>query len=265
MPDKSIVKNSGAHFFMFAAALLLFLLSGYCGLVYQVVWTRKLALILGTTSYAVSTVLAVFFLGLAFGSLWGGRLADRTKHPLRLYGIFEIIIGVWAVFFLVAIYAGEGFIVNLLGAAEVSRMAGVVLRALCSAALLFVPVFLMGATLPLLGKYVNRELRVQGRRIALLYSLNTIGAVLGCFSAGFFLLPTLGYNATTYVGAGLNIGIGVIALLMSRICEKASTDAAEENVLEAGATTGAKRRVLATGSRRGISCSWALFPSTTAA
>jgi len=239
MPIKTIRANTGAHLFLFAMTLLLFLVSGYCGLVYQVVWTRKLTLILGTTSYAVSTVLGVFFLGLAFGSLWGGRLADKTKHPLRLYGIFEIAIGLWALFFLAAIHFGEGFIINLLGAAEVSRMAGVVLRALCSAALLFVPVFLMGATLPLLGKFVNRELRVQGRRIALLYSLNTIGAVLGCFSAGFFLLPTLGYNATTWVAAALNIGIGLISLQMSRMYEKASAVVPEESTLETDATNGA--------------------------
>ncbi len=74
--------------YLFLAVLLFFFVSGACGLLYQVVWTRKLVLLIGTTSHAVSAVLSIFFTGLALGSLWGGRMADRTQRPLRLYGCF---------------------------------------------------------------------------------------------------------------------------------------------------------------------------------
>jgi spermidine synthase/MFS family permease len=201
----------------FLAVLLFFFVSGACGLLYQVVWTRKLVLLFGTTSYAVSTVLSIFFMGLGFGSLWGGRIADRHERPLQLYGVFEIIIGVWALLFILLVNHGEGLVVTLLKTFDFSRGVGIGLRGVLAALFLFVPVSLMGATLPLLAKYVNREARVQGLRIGALYTLNTFGAVAGCFITGFLLLSNYGYTQTTLLGAAANGLIGVLAIGLSRV------------------------------------------------
>src|SRR5512140_1277368 len=73
-----------------------FFLSGFTGLVYEVVWAKYLALLLGSTAYAQVGVLAVFMGGLALGSAVWGRAADRTRHALRLYGFLEIGVGVSA-------------------------------------------------------------------------------------------------------------------------------------------------------------------------
>lgn len=202
--------------FIFMVVLLFFFVSGACGLLYQVVWTRKLVLLFGTTSYAVSTVLSIFFLGLGAGSLWGGRLADRRGNPLLLYGVFEIIVGAWAVLFILAVGYGEGVVVQLLQAFDFSRGVGILLRGLLAAALLFVPVFLMGATLPLLAKFVNTAAKVRGLRVGALYTLNTFGAVAGCFVTGFFLIQHFGYTQTTLIGAAANVLIGVLAIAMMR-------------------------------------------------
>lgn len=199
---------------MFAATLAFFFISGACGLVYQVVWTRKLVLLFGTTSYAVSTVLSIFFLGLAIGSLWGGRLADRTQRPLLLYGVFEIIIGVWALAFILFIGFGEEVVVTALRAVAATRPMGVVLRGLLALAFLIVPVTLMGATLPLLARFVAGTARVRGLRIGLLYSVNTFGAVAGCAVAGFVLLAQHGYTRATFIGAAANVGVGILAVLL---------------------------------------------------
>ena len=72
--------------------LLLFVLSGAAGLIYEVVWARQLVLVFGNTSQAVSTILTGFFGGLAIGGAVGGRVADRVKRPLRLYGVLELIV-----------------------------------------------------------------------------------------------------------------------------------------------------------------------------
>ncbi len=202
---------------LFAAVLLFFFVSGACGLLYQVVWTRKLVLLFGTTAYAVSTVLSIFFLGLGSGSLWGGRLADRCKNPLQIYGLFEILIGLWALLFIGGINYGEGGVVFLLKAFGFSHGMGIVLRGLLAAAFLFVPVTLMGATLPLLAKFVNREAEVHGLRIGFLYTLNTFGAVAGCFTTGFFLIERFGYTETTLIGAASNAAIGVLAILLAHL------------------------------------------------
>ena len=198
----------------FVAVLLFFMVSGACGLLYQVVWTRKLVLLFGTTSYAVSTVLTIFFLGLAVGSLWGGRLADRTTRPLRLYGLFEIVVGLWALAFLAMVGWGESVVVYFLQAFDLSRATGVALRALMALIFLAVPVTMMGATLPLLATHVARDARLRGFRIGVLYSINTVGAVIGCAVTGFVLIEALGYTRATLLGAAANVVIGVLAILM---------------------------------------------------
>ena len=200
--------------------LLFFFVSGACGLLYQVVWARKLVLLFGATSYAVSTVLSIFFLGLGVGSLWGGRLADRTKRPLQLYALFEILIGVWALIFVFAIDWGEAATVGLLRAWATSRMAGIALRGILAAVLLAVPVVLMGATLPLLARFVSADSRARGLRIGTLYSVNTFGAMAGCAVTGFLLLPLLGYTRATLLGALANGAIGLLALAWAPLAQR---------------------------------------------
>lgn len=214
-------KRLSPHASLFLLVLAFFFVSGACGLLYQVVWTRKLVLLFGTTSYAVSTVLSIFFVGLGVGSVWGGRIADRTSRPLWWYGVFECIIGVWALFFIASILYGEGLVVALLKEFQFSRAMGVGLRALLALVLLFVPVCLMGATLPLLARFVTRESAVRGMPIGALYTLNTLGAVAGCFVTGFFLIARFGYTQTTLIGAVANIAVGVAAWAVSRRHETA--------------------------------------------
>jgi spermidine synthase len=208
-----------SRFHLFAAlapVLLFFFVSGACGLLYQVVWTRQLVLLFGATSHAVSTVLSIFFLGLGAGSLWGGRFADRVRSPLLWYGVFEIVIGLWAAAFLVLVTYGESAVVALLQSFAFSRGAGIGLRAFMALVLLFLPVFLMGATLPLLSRQVSLAGSVAGLRIGILYSLNTFGAVAGCALTGFVLIERLGYTQTTLAGAAANIAIGLLAVAIGR-------------------------------------------------
>jgi len=200
----------------FFATLVFFFVSGACGLLYQVVWTRQFVLLFGATAYAVGTVLSVFFLGLGAGSLWGGRLADRSRRPLFLYGAFEIIIGLWAVLLIALLDLGESAVVAVLSAFTTSRGAAIASRALLALVFLIVPVTLMGATLPLLAKFVTDENRVRGLRIGVLYSLNTFGAVTGCAVTGFVLLAALGYTRATLVGAAANIAVGIAAIALAQ-------------------------------------------------
>ena len=209
------VRGDGIRFALMLAVLLFFLVSGACGLLYQVVWTRSLVLLFGTTSYAVSTVLSIFFLGLGLGSLLGGRIADRSRRPLLWYGLFEIAIGAWALLFILLIGWGESVVVDLLRATTSSRGTGIALRALLAAVFLIVPVTLMGTTLPLLARAIIREGQSRGLKLGLLYGINTLGAVTGCALTGFVLIQQLGYTQTTFIGVAANLAVGVLALLLS--------------------------------------------------
>lgn len=199
----------------YAAVSVLFFFSGASGLIYQVIWTRRLVLLFGTTAYAVSAVLAVYFVGLGVGSLLGGRVSDRLRKPLLWYGVFEVAIGLWAMAFPAFATYGESAVVELLRVLAPVPHAGVVLRALLSLGFLAVPVTLMGATLPLLARFAAAGGEARGLRIGVLYSINTFGAVAGCAAAGFWLLPALGYAGATFVGAGINAAIGLIACALS--------------------------------------------------
>ena len=216
-------------FFILFLVLGLFFLSGACSLVYQVVWTRKLALLFGVTSHAVSTVLSVFFLGLGAGSFAGGRIADRSRHPLRLYGLFECIVGVSAVLVLLLLSVSESWIPTALRLFDFSRTTGVLLRAILSFLLLFIPVSLMGATLPLLTRFAVRAQEKTGFHVSILYAVNTFGAVAGCATAGFVLIASLGFSKTVYLAAALNIGAGLAAVLLSLLKEPLTQSAVPEN------------------------------------
>ncbi|MCC6143374.1 MAG: fused MFS/spermidine synthase [Candidatus Hydrogenedentes bacterium] len=207
--------GSGKAIATFLAVLLFFLVSGACGLLYQVVWTRQLVLLFGTTAYAVSTVLSIFFLGLGVGSFWGGRLADRVTRPLLVYGVFEIVVGIWALLFLFLVQSAEVFLPRILTPVDAGPAFAIGLRAVFACLLLFVPVTLMGATLPLLAKFITREPTVRGFRIGALYGANTLGAIAGCFFTGFFLLPTLGYSQTTLIGVAGNVAAGLAATVIA--------------------------------------------------
>ena len=199
-----------------AVAWSCFFLSGAAGLVYEVCWIRRASLVFGSTLYAVSTVLAVFFLGLAAGSEAFGRLSERIARPLRVYALLEVGLAALALLTLPAFGLADA----LYGAAYRSfagqgPMQWLVRVALVSLVVL-PPAFLMGGTLPL----ICRQFVVARSRIAspvgLLYALNTMGAAVGCAAAGFVLLPALGMQRTILVGVVLNLvaaaGVGLISI-----------------------------------------------------
>src|SRR5215207_5230542 len=105
----------GARRGLLPALLLLFFGTGACGLVYQQLWVRLLSLVFGVTVYAVSTVLASFFAGLALGSFVDGRLVDRARRPLQWYGVAEILVGVAALGTMAALSAVERAYVGMAG------------------------------------------------------------------------------------------------------------------------------------------------------
>lgn len=191
-------------------ALACFFLSGFAGLVYEICWIRKAALVFGSTTLAVSTVLAVFFAGLALGSWWIGRRAVRLRRPLLVYAGFEIALAVFAaatplLFGLVD--RTYGWLFPLLSGRPVALEAG---RVLLVAAALLVPTVLMGATLPLFCRqFVDRRARIAGS-VGFLYGLNTLGAACGAAAAGFWLLPRIGVTGSIMLAAGLDVLAGVV-------------------------------------------------------
>ncbi|MBM3271550.1 MAG: spermidine synthase, partial [Candidatus Sericytochromatia bacterium] len=174
-----------------------FILSGATGLAYEVLWSRYLGAILGNSSYAHAVVLATFLGGLALGNALLGRLADRVRDPLRLYGWLELGIGALAALSpplltaLAGAYVGLARGLDLPPAGLKALEAGVVVLALLPATLL------MGGTLPALGAYLTDSLARLQRAVSWLYFLNSAGAAAGALVTGFALIPALGLDRAT--------------------------------------------------------------------
>jgi len=197
---------------------LCFFLSGMSGLVYELIWMRKLGLAFGSTVQAVSTVLAVYMGGLALGSWLFGRLAERHRSPLALYAWVESGIGLAgaAVMFLL-LPVLDGAYVGLSHLGLSSGLGLFAVRFCLSAAILLVPTALMGATLPVMSRFLIRSGAEVGLRAGRLYGINTLGAVCGSFAAGFWLIGSYGESATNLAAVAGNLAAaGVAFMLLAR-------------------------------------------------
>ena len=200
---------------MRARVLAFFFVSGLCGLLYEVVWIRVAGTVIGNTTHAVGTVVGVFMGGLALGGWWGGRQADRRTGGklLALYAMLEGGVALAAVAVPLLIGASEPLFRFLWSA--VPSLYGI-LRVILVGVLLLVPTTLMGATLPVLSRFLSSSIDAAGREAGRAYAINTLGGVLGTLAAGFWLVPDLGLRATTIVAAMLNLAISAASWKLSR-------------------------------------------------
>ena len=215
---------------VFLIVCLCFLLSGFAALLYETVWLRQFAIILGTSEQALAVILGAYMGGLSFGAWVASRVTGRIRRPLLTYGILEAGIALCALAMPLGLSLVQSLQVQLFGGVPEPPPAGslpVVVFGLVSAfALIVPPTAMMGATLPLLAKYVVHNDRELGPKIGLLYAINTLGAVAGTLTAAFVCLPLLGLGHTTWVGAAVNFG--VFALIWLGLKENPSEDAMEQ-------------------------------------
>ncbi len=189
----------------------LFFGSGICGLIYEVVWLRMLARIMGVTIYATSTVVAAFMAGLALGSFLLGRFIDKRKDPLRVYALLELLIGATAlmvpIIFSLALPLYR-YVYELSGG---SQLLITVLRTLVCFVALLLPTTMMGGTLPILTSWLVKRGNLFGKSFSVLYGINTLGAVFGVFISGFITLEFLGEYRTILLGVFLNFLVALLA------------------------------------------------------
>lgn len=199
----------------------LLFLSGFCALVYQTAWFREFRMIFGMSTPASAAVTAIFMGGLGLGGALLGRRADRVANPLRMYAILEILIVlsvaatpllVWGVR---AVYAALG------GSSSMGTGLGTAVRLALSILVLGVPTFLMGGTLPAAARAAEDDDDEGRRDLAVLYGLNTLGAVTGVALATFLLLEILGLHRMLWAATLVNLLVALAALRMSRSVESA--------------------------------------------
>jgi predicted membrane-bound spermidine synthase len=184
---------------------LLFFLSGFPALIYQIVWQRALFTIFGVNVESVTVVVSAFMLGLGTGSLLGGWLSKRPGVPLlALFGWMELGIAGFGVvslplFHWVARYTagappGQTFALTFL--------------------LVLLPTIGMGATLPLLVTELVRRSGHVGRAVGMLYFVNTLGSAVACFAAALWMMGSLGMSGSVRLAAGINAAVGLAVLAL---------------------------------------------------
>src|SRR3984885_7849435 len=193
------------------ALLACFFFSGMSGLIYQVAWIKALGLIFGHTLFAIATVLSVFMAGLATGSAYIGRWRSDTK-PVVLYAYIELLVAASGILSLVGLRSVGWLYVKFYPGVAGLPAPLLALRFFGAVAVLFVPTFLMGGTLPILARVVARNSDELGAGVSQLYWVNTLGAVGGTIVSGFILLPAVGLRGTIVIAVALNVLSGFVAL-----------------------------------------------------
>jgi spermidine synthase len=197
-----------------------FFLSGFCSLVYQVIWLRVAMAGFGVTTPLVSIVLSVFMAGLALGSWAGGRLARYFESQpaaffIRLYAGIELAIGVSGLVVAPLLRYGHA----LLGVQQAAwDSSGFYLASASWIALVMLPFCaLMGATFPVAMAGIRAAFRNESpRAFSYLYVANVLGAMTGTVGSAFVMIELMGFARSLMVAAAANAAIAVLAFALSK-------------------------------------------------
>ena len=200
----------------FALVALLLMGSGGCALIYQVTWLRELRLVFGSTTAASAAVLAIFMGGLGMGNALLGRRADAQSNPLAFYALLEGLIAITVGLSPWLIDASRAAYIHFGGQMTLGAFGATTVRLVLSAFILLAPTLLMGGTLPAAVAAITTPEDENRRAVAILYGVNTLGAVGGAMASTFLMLPTLGTRFTLWSACVVNVVVSTSAWFLSR-------------------------------------------------
>lgn len=186
---------------------LVFFLSGFAALLYQIVWQRALYAIYGINVESVTMVVTAFMLGLGLGSLGGGVVSKDPKRPvLLMFSMVELGIGLFgAVSLSIFHVVGDATLgMSALGTFFVTFL------------LVLLPTLLMGSTLPLLVAHLVRASGNVGKSVGTLYFINTLGSAFASAASVLFVLGHAGQQGSVRIAAVLNITVSLLAYVAHR-------------------------------------------------
>ena len=204
------------------ALLALFALSGCAALIYEIVWLQLLQLVIGSNAMSLAVLLGTWMGGMCIGSLLLPRLIPTSQNPLRIYALLELATGVCGILVLF----GLPLLQNVYVAGVTSGLPNAALRSICCAICLLPPTILMGATLPLIARWVE-SMPSAAAWWGYFYGANIAGGVLGCFLAGFYLLRVYDMSIASYLAASINLIIALASFGILRSVSAESSVAGE--------------------------------------
>ena len=189
---------------------LAFFSSGAAALLFQVLWFRALARVLGNTVWAGTLVLTAFMLGMAIGGLLAARWAQRIRNPVRAFALAETTVALTGSLLVWSLPVLEPVVGHWLSALTGHPTASAGARLALALAAMLVPTIAMGTTLALgVRALAHKE---TTRALGALYAANTLGACLAPLVAEYYLIGALGLRGTALVAAGLNAVAAALGL-----------------------------------------------------
>ena len=206
-----------------------FFASGAGCLIAEVTWNRMLIVVVGNSMSAVSMIIVVFMGGLGLGSYVGGKIFGHRRPSLVPYLLLEIIIGIYVLLsptlfeFLAYFFTSFAERLN-------DRSILTIIRLIVSFGALILPAFMMGLTFPaMISGATLYKPSERTARTSYLYSVNTLGAAIGCYAAGYHLLFEFGVKTTLVIAFGVYLS-AVLCALVAIIMAKSKSEEAPENI-----------------------------------
>src|SRR5438046_3752163 len=190
--------------------LLTLAVSGFVSMMYEVAWTRALSAMIGSSTYAFSIMLVTFLIGIALGSSIVSR--RRPAATLRLLGLMQLGVAIGGVVFLVGYLGAPYALLSLIRAFYYTFPAILTIQFILCAGLMILATLCMGATFPIASQLYSSRFKILGRSIGNIYSVNTVGAIVGSLVAGFVLMPLIGTERTILVGLFFNSAMALLLL-----------------------------------------------------
>lgn len=220
--DETATASMPASSVVLIGALVIFAVSGFCAMAYEVIWTKLLGLIVGPTTYSFTIVLITFILNLALGSMIFGWFADRVKAPIWLLICTQVASAVFVL--LVSQLFGNSplFFAKLIFTFKDNFALLNLVKAFILFCFMILPTLCLGATFPLVGKIYTQSVSLVGKSLGFAYMINTVGAVLGSFLAGFLLIPLIGKEKSLSLVIAIQLLVPLVVAALILKIEKAS-------------------------------------------
>jgi spermidine synthase len=231
---------------------LVFFISGFCGLIYESIWSHYLKLVLGHAAHAQAVVLIVFVGGLALGASLAGRFTHRLKNPILAYAAVEAVVALTAFCFHKIFVGASAWALDSLLPAMCQADGSCWASWAFAAALILPTSILLGSTFPLMSAGVLRLGVKPGRALSLLYFLNSAGAAIGVLVSGYVLVPTLGLPGTVMLAGAANALVAVAAMVAVRM-GPSQAQAPARPAPPVGATDANTRMLLLVAALTGLS------------
>ncbi len=204
--------------------LIAYAFSGFSALALEVAWTRSLVWVMGMDSYAFAAMLCVILAGIGMGSLLYPVLRKRIRRPVAFLGRLQLLIGLFVVVSIFAIHRAIGTreaVSALLSSMSLGGLYSVIapytiVQMAVSAAILLIPSLLMGLAFPIYAAVYIGVKGSVGRGIGNIYSVNTLGGIVGSLAMGFFIIPVMGLLPSIGLMAAVYIVVSLVITTVDR-------------------------------------------------